>query len=112
MVLVPWPGKCLPEPCLSRRRQRTFYSRQSPICAEETPDAKGRAVVNCVVDVDAECLGVPAGRLLVVRLPPVSETQDSSRDRRKEEPSDPSQDQMHLDRFTRPDYDAKAAIRN
>ena len=28
---MPWPGKCLPEPCLSRRRQRTFYSRLSPI---------------------------------------------------------------------------------
>jgi hypothetical protein len=26
--------KCSPEPCLSRRRQRTFYTRQSPICSE------------------------------------------------------------------------------
>jgi len=35
LVLVPWPGKCSPEPCLSRRRQRTFYTRLSPICAGE-----------------------------------------------------------------------------
>ena len=33
VVLEPWPGKCLPEPYLSRRRQRTFYHRLLPICA-------------------------------------------------------------------------------
>lgn len=30
VVLEPWPGKCLPEPYLSRRRQRTFYHRLLP----------------------------------------------------------------------------------
>ena len=32
MVLVPWPGMGSPEPCLDRRRQRTFYHKLSPIC--------------------------------------------------------------------------------